>query len=185
MAGIFNKKNGGGAQPAYATKADVILQRQAEIAAKLDQLLAAANSAGRADAAAQKADALAEKVSRESSYLGKQASSIYEKLSAENAGLKREMGYLAAQCENVFTRLSGMIASLEEKLGEAIKENAVDYEKVASAVWDQEEVSEEDTASFDDEVAPAAEEEGDEQLSISEGYIDYETLADSIAEKLE
>ena len=40
MAGIFNKKNDNGRQTTYATKADVILQRQAEIVGKLDMLLA-------------------------------------------------------------------------------------------------------------------------------------------------
>ena len=133
MAGIFNKKNGGGAQPAYATKADVILQREAEIVARLDQLLAAVHSSGQADsvaqkteALAQKTDLLADKMSRETSYISKQSSAIYEKLHAENVGLKQEMGYLAAQCENVFSQLSGLIAALEQRLGEKIDANAID-----------------------------------------------------------
>ena len=190
MAGIFNKKNGGGAQPAYATKADVILQREAEIVARLDQLLAAVHSSGQADsvaqkteALAQKTDLLADKMSRETSYISKQSSAIYEKLHAENVGLKQEMGYLAAQCENVFSKLSGMIAALEQRLGEKIDANAIDYEKLAPAA---EPVADE-VATFDDEVAPAAVEESEsgEQLSISEGYIDYDVLADNICGKLE
>ena len=89
MAGIFNKKNGGNAQGTYATKADVILQRQAEIAAKLDRLLAAGDARPNAEASME---ATSQKLMQETAYLSKQSSSIYEKLSAENAALKRDMG---------------------------------------------------------------------------------------------
>ena len=122
MAGIFNKKKAEAQtqQPSYATKADVILQRQAEIAAKLDRLLAAqgqpsAEAASVANqvaavandvaAVAGKTDSVVQKISTEASYLGKQTSAIFDKLSAENSGLRQEMGYLALQCENVFNRL--------------------------------------------------------------------------------
>lgn len=195
MAGIFNKKNGGNAQGTYATKADVILQRQAEIAAKLDRLLAAGDARPNAEAAME---ATSQKLMQETAYLSKQSSSIYEKLSAENAALKREMGYLAAQCENVFVKLSSMIASLEEKFGAQIKESeeklaekiesgAVDYAKVTEAVSDifvADDVEEEEVT-FDDEVAPAAvSEDADEQLTINDDYINYDELADRLAEKL-
>lgn len=195
MAGIFNKKNGGNAQGTYATKADVILQRQAEIAAKLDRLLAAGDARPNAEAAME---ATSQKLMQETAYLSKQSSSIYEKLSAENAALKREMGYLAAQCENVFVKLSSMIASLEEKFGAQIKESeeklaekiesgAVDYAKVTEAVSDifVADDAEEEEVTFDDEVAPAAvSEDADEQLTINDDYINYDELADRLAEKL-
>lgn len=195
MAGIFNKKNGGNAQGTYATKADVILQRQAEIAAKLDRLLAAGDARPNAEAAME---ATSQKLMQETAYLSKQSSSIYEKLSAENAALKREMGYLAAQCENVFVKLSSMIASLEEKFGAQIKESeeklaekiesgAVDYAKVTEAVSDifVADDAEEEEVTFDDEVAPAAvSEDADEQLTINDDYINCDELADRLAEKL-
>ncbi len=195
MAGIFNKKNGGNAQGTYATKADVILQRQAEIAVKLDRLLAAGDARPNAEAAME---ATSQKLMQETAYLSKQSSSIYEKLSAENAALKREMGYLAAQCENVFVKLSSMIASLEEKFGAQIKESeeklaekiesgAVDYAKVTEAVSDifVADDAEEEEVTFDDEVAPAAvSEDADEQLTINDDYINYDELADRLAEKL-
>ena len=195
MSGIFNKKNGGNAQGTYATKADVILQRQAEIAAKLDRLLAAGDARPNAEAAME---ATSQKLMQETAYLSKQSSSIYEKLSAENAALKREMGYLAAQCENVFVKLSSMIASLEEKFGAQIKESeeklaekiesgAVDYAKVTEAVSDifVADDAEEEEVTFDDEVAPAAvSEDADEQLTINDDYINYDELADRLAEKL-
>ena len=143
MAGFFNKKDGGQSGATYATKADVLLQRQAEIAGKLDMLLAANNSR-------TQSDALADKVAQETAFLGKQASAIYDKLAAENQKLRMEIKYVAAQCENIFVKLSSMISSLEEKM----KENAVDYEKIAEASKQDNWVEEE--PSFDDEVAPAA-----------------------------
>ena len=104
---IFNKKGEGERQTAnYATKADVILQRQAELAEKLDKLLAAEGSGG----------PVAEKVSQETAYISKQNSSILDKLLSENAQLRKEINYVAAQCESVFVKLSGMISSLEEKV---------------------------------------------------------------------
>ena len=77
---IFNKKGEGERQTAnYATKADVILQRQAELAEKLDKLLAAEGSGG----------PVAEKVSQETAYISKQNSSILDKLLSENAQLRK------------------------------------------------------------------------------------------------
>ena len=172
MAGFFNKKDGGQSGATYATKADVLLQRQAEIAGKLDMLLAANNSR-------TQSDALADKVAQETAFLGKQASAIYDKLAAENQKLRMEIKYVAAQCENIFVKLSSMISSLEEKM----KENAVDYEKIAEASRQDNWVEEE--PSFDDEVAPAAYSDDDEQLTISEnGYIDYDELAARLCDKL-
>lgn len=172
MAGFFNKKDGGQSGATYATKADVLLQRQAEIAGKLDMLLAANNSR-------TQSDALADKVAQETAFLGKQASAIYDKLAAENQKLRMEIKYVAAQCENIFVKLSSMISSLEEKM----KENAVDYEKIAEASKQDNWVEEE--PSFDDEVAPAAYSDDDEQLTISEnGYIDYDELAARLCDKL-
>ena len=172
MAGFFNKKDGGQSGATYATKADVLLQRQAEIAGKLDMLLAANNSR-------TQSDALADKVAQETAFLSKQASAIYDKLAAENQKLRMEIKYVAAQCENIFVKLSSMISSLEEKM----KENAVDYEKIAEASKQDNWVEEE--PSFDDEVAPAAYSDDDEQLTISEnGYIDYDELAARLCDKL-
>lgn len=88
MAGFFNKKDGGQSGATYATKADVLLQRQAEIAGKLDMLLAANNSR-------TQSDALADKVAQETAFLGKQASAIYDKLAAENQKLRMEIKYVA------------------------------------------------------------------------------------------
>lgn len=172
MAGFFNKKDGGQNGATYATKADVLLQRQAEIAGKLDRLLAA-NSSN------TQSEALADKLAQETAFLGKQASAVYEKLSSENEKLRMEIKYVAAQCENIFVKLSSMISSLEEK----IKENAVDYEKIAEASKQDNWVEEE--PAFDDEVAPAAYSDDDEQLTISEnGYIDYDELASRLCDKL-
>ena len=182
MAGIFNKKNDNGRQTTYATKADVILQRQAEIAGKLDMLLAGQKPAPDNSVA----DKVNEKLAQELSYLSKQNSAIFEKVLAENAQLRREINFVSAQCENVFVKLSGMISSLEEK----ISESAIDYDKVAEAAQEHTEAAAADAEpAFDDEVAPAAvteEAEGDEQLTISSnGYIDYDELADRLAGKLE
>lgn len=182
MAGIFNKKNDNGRQTTYATKADVILQRQAEIVGKLDMLLAGQKPAPDGSVA----DKVNEKLAQELSYLSKQNSAIFEKVLAENAQLRREINFVSAQCENVFVKLSGMISSLEEK----ISESAIDYDKVAEAAQEHTEAAAADAEpAFDDEVAPAAvteEAEGDEQLTISSnGYIDYDELADRLAGKLE
>ena len=182
MAGIFNKKNDNGRQTTYATKADVILQRQAEIVGKLDMLLAGQKTAPDGSVA----DKVNEKLAQELSYLSKQNSAIFEKVLAENAQLRREINFVSAQCENVFVKLSGMISSLEEK----ISESAIDYDKVAEAAQEHTEAAAADAEpAFDDEVAPAAvteEAEGDEQLTISSnGYIDYDELADRLAGKLE
>ena len=182
MAGIFNKKNDNGRQTTYATKADVILQRQAEIVGKLDMLLAGQKPAPDNSVA----DKVNEKLAQELSYLSKQNSAIFEKVLAENAQLRREINFVSAQCENVFVKLSGMISSLEEK----ISESAIDYDKVAEAAQEHTEAAAADAEpAFDDEVAPAAvteEAEGDEQLTISSnGYIDYDELADRLAGKLE
>ena len=182
MAGIFNKKNDNGRQTTYATKADVILQRQAEIVGKLDMLLAGQKPAPDNSVA----DKVNEKLAQELSYLSKQNSAIFEKVLAENAQLRREINFVSAQCENVFVKLSGMISSLEEK----ISESASDYDKVAEAAQEHTEAAAADAEpAFDDEVAPAAvteEAEGDEQLTISSnGYIDYDELADRLAGKLE
>lgn len=181
MAGIFNKKNDNGRQTTYATKADVILQRQAEIVGKLDMLLAGQKPAPDNSVA----DKVNEKLAQELSYLSKQNSAIFEKVLAENAQLRREINFVSAQCENVFVKLSGMISSLEEK----ISESAIDYDKVAEAAQEHTEAAADAEPAFDDEVAPAAvteEAEGDEQLTISSnGYIDYDELADRLAGKLE
>lgn len=181
MAGIFNKKNDNGRQTTYATKADVILQRQAEIVGKLDMLLAGQKPAPDGSVA----DKVNEKLAQELSYLSKQNSAIFEKVLAENAQLRREINFVSAQCENVFVKLSGMISSLEEK----ISESAIDYDKVAEAAQEHTEAAADAEPAFDDEVAPAAvteEAEGDEQLTISSnGYIDYDELADRLAGKLE
>ena len=72
MAGIFNKKNDNGRQTTYATKADVILQRQAEIVGKLDMLLAGQKTAPDNSVA----DKVNEKLAQELSYLSKQNSVI-------------------------------------------------------------------------------------------------------------
>ena len=152
MAG-YNNRNGGAGPAGYATKADVILQREAEISGKIDMLLAAEKgNAG--------ADALSDKIATEAAYISKQNSAIFEKLVQENEKLRREMSYIAAQCENIFTRLSGMISALEAKVDAA----AVDYDKVADAVSERFYASsDEEEVTFDDEVAPAAytEETGD------------------------
>ena len=193
MAGNFKNKNGG--QAASVTKADAILQRQAELAAKLDQLLAATGALARDN----KTDAVEQKLATESSYLSKQTSAIYEKLAAENKSLRQEMGYLALQCENVFTKLAGMIGELSQKVGENAVDydriaqsvdydriaGAVDYDRIASVFAEQLSPAEDEDAAIEDEVAPAAysEEETAEQLTIP-GYIDYEELAARISEKL-
>ena len=137
---IFNKKGEGERQTAnYATKADVILQRQAELAEKLDKLLAAEGSGG----------PVAEKVSQETAYISKQNSSILDKLLSENAQLRKEINYVAAQCESVFVKLSGMISSLEEKVmkyalgvhpsesGEGYVPELVNYDKLAESLADK------------------------------------------------
>ena len=96
---IFNKKGDSERQTGnYATKADVILQRQAELSDKLDKLLAGTGSA------------------KETAYIGTQSGSILQKLLEENAQLKNEIKYVSAQCESIFVKLSSMITSLEEKM---------------------------------------------------------------------
>ena len=191
MAGNFKNKNGG--QAASVTKADAILQRQAELAAKLDQLLAATGALARDN----KTDAVEQKLATESSYLSKQTSAVYEKLAAENKSLKQEMGYLALQCENVFNKLAGMIGELSQKVGENAVDydriaqsvdydriaGAVDYDRIASVFAEQLSPAEDEGTAIEDEVAPAAysEEETAEQLTIP-GYIDYEELAARISE---
>ena len=94
---IFNKKGEGERQSAAgATKAYVILQRQAELSEKLERLLSAAGAQG----TAEKPGSLP----------------ANDRLLAENAQLRKEINYVAAQCENIFIRLSGMITSLDEKV---------------------------------------------------------------------
>ena len=69
MAG-YNNRNGGTGPAGYATKADVILQREAEISGKIDMLLAAEKgNAG--------ADALSDKIATEAAYISKQNSAIF------------------------------------------------------------------------------------------------------------
>ena len=157
---IFNKKSDSERQNAnYATKADVILQRQAELAEKIDKLLATGGADG----------SVGEKVARETAYISKQNSSILEKLLEENAQIKKEINYVAAQCENVFIKLSGMMTSLEEKI---MKYAVIGKPAEAAAAEPQPELY--------DEVAPAVE---DEQPAVDGKYIDYDKLAERLAEK--
>ena len=157
---IFNKKSDSERQNAnYATKADVILQRQAELAEKIDKLLATGGADG----------SVGEKVARETAYISKQNSSILEKLLEENAQIKKEINYVAAQCENVFIKLSGMMTSLEEKI---MKYAVIGKPAEAAAAEPQPELY--------DEVAPAVEVE---QPAVDGKYIDYDKLAERLAEK--
>ena len=157
---IFNKKSDSERQNAnYATKADVILQRQAELAEKIDKLLATGGADG----------SVGEKVARETAYISKQNSSILEKLLEENAQIKKEINYVAAQCENVFIKLSGMMTSLEEKI--------MKYAVIGKPA---EAAEAESRPELYDEVAPAVE---DEQPAVDGKYIDYDKLAERLAEK--
>lgn len=211
---IFNKKGEEHQNAGYATKADVILQRQAELSEKLDKLLASGGADG----------AVGEKVAKETAYISKQNSSILDKLLEENAQLRKEINYVAAQCENIFVKLSGMISSLEEKVmkyavgygkpaedGEqpagvdydelaerladkfAEKEliSSLDYEDIAKRVADcipQEVVSADYIASKVAEqivIPPAVIGDGEAaSLELAPVHIDSDALADEIARKV-
>ncbi|MCD8309047.1 MAG: hypothetical protein LUD19_04250 [Clostridia bacterium] len=198
-------KNKSGTDTKNMTKADVILQREAEIikrqndlSAKVDKLLASDEQHSANHSADN--EELIKRVAQENAYLGKQSTEIYEQLKKENAALRKEFTYISTQTENVYSKLSeDNAAKTDDLFSRMSAELAYMTAQITGAFESLDKKVEEYNAAlnekidalskaFEDGIAVREEEPeealDDEQLSIEEEYLDYDELAVRIADRL-
>ena len=167
-------------------KADVILKRQQEMAAKqqevleqnaqtnalLDRILQAVSAGDDGDGIASLADGNAQ---------------LYEALGDESASLKRDLKFLAAQNESIFLNLTEKIKKLSEQLEEL---KTAKPEQEEEPVAEAEPAAEVDYELLADKVAeripaPQIVTDGEAvQTVVQQAEIDYELLADKVAARI-
>ncbi|MCD8040362.1 MAG: hypothetical protein LUF82_02470, partial [Clostridia bacterium] len=198
-------KNKSGTDTKNMTKADVKLQREAEIikrqndlSAKVDKLLASDEQHSANHSADN--EELIKRVAQENAYLGKQSTEIYEQLKKENAALRKEFTYISTQTENVysklsednaaktddlFSRMSAELAYMTAQITGAFESLDKKVEKYNAALNEKIDAL---SKAFEDGIAVREEEPeealDDEQLSIEDEYLDYDELAVRIADRL-
>lgn len=153
-------------QPARPMKkADVILKHERQINSKTDELIAATAALNaRFDEVLAKVGAS----ERESVHTARQNLEIYNDLKEENSNIRQEMKYLAVQSENIFDSVTARLEQLAGELNEL-------KEQLAGATKNEPEVAEETAVS---------EEIEEKEVPVVNAEIDYDLLAEKVAEKL-